>query len=245
VAPHYCVVARIAEYFDPGNPTTREITVDNNEAQSNHTQLISSSASPSTRETGVVKVVNPLTTDADCRVQVRQTSPYARTYLDHAWVRLGPGEERDVRFRTESIIGDPVVGRLLGDQTSMVYRQPNSLRLTGIAHETQTCDGFVTGGAHVLVRAARATRFTRFGLDGNVAFGRIEAVDDRSGVDGIVLVVLHPPGRPEDQSVHEGQVLAGSFRAVLRVEVPPGWQATAHYTGGFDLAPCDSERILT
>ena len=37
---------------DPGNPAIREITLDNNEAQSNHTQLISVSASPSTREMG-------------------------------------------------------------------------------------------------------------------------------------------------------------------------------------------------
>ncbi len=41
IAQHYCVVARIAEYSDPGDPTIREITLDNNEAQSNHTQLIS------------------------------------------------------------------------------------------------------------------------------------------------------------------------------------------------------------
>ena len=48
VAQHYCVVARIAEYSILGDPTIREITLDNNEAQSNHTQLISVSASPST-----------------------------------------------------------------------------------------------------------------------------------------------------------------------------------------------------
>ena len=77
IRPHYCVVARIAAYNDPAQPNVREITLDNNEAVSNHTQLVSVSASPSSREMGVVKVTNPLPTVADCRVVVRQTSPLA------------------------------------------------------------------------------------------------------------------------------------------------------------------------
>ncbi len=77
VNPHYCVVARIAEYHDPIDPTIREITRDNNEAQSNHTQLISVSASPSTREIGFVKVTNPLPgrPTAASRCVRRATSP--------------------------------------------------------------------------------------------------------------------------------------------------------------------------
>ncbi|MGB3675099.1 MAG: hypothetical protein WA988_11715, partial [Candidatus Nanopelagicales bacterium] len=132
--PHYCVVARIAEYVDPANPAIREITLDNNEAQSNHTQMISVSSSPSSRESGTVKVDNPLDEPAMIRVQVCQTSPLARSYLDHAWVHLQPGETRDVRFRTESMLGDPSLAtyqREFGED--FAYELPNSLRLTGIA----------------------------------------------------------------------------------------------------------------
>ena len=182
------MVARIAEYSDPGDPTIREITLDNNEAQSNHTQLISVSASPSTRETGLVRVTNPLPVAANCRVQVRQTSPFSRTYVDHAWVRLDPGEERSVRFRTESMIGDPTVGATIGDNTRAIYKEPNSVRLTGIAQETRTCDGYVTGGAHVPGSGRAGHPVHRFLRPGRAGAGadrgrrrRLGAGRDRAG----------------------------------------------------------------
>jgi hypothetical protein len=243
IAQHYCVVARIAEYVDPANPAIREITLDNNEAQSNHTQLISVSASPASRETGLVKVNNPLDVPAVCRVQVRQTSPFVRTYLDHAWVRLQPGEERNVRFLTESIVGDPALAGFVKEHSRRIYKEPSSLRLTGIAQEPHTCDGYVTGGAQVLVRAARATRFVKISVQGELATGRIETVDDGSGVDGIVLITIAPPDRPDRQWVEQGRVVNGNFEFILDRPAPSGYRATGHYTGGFDRAPCDSETL--
>lgn len=240
IRAHYCVVARIAEYHDPADPTIREITRDNNEAQSNHTQLISASASPSTREMGLVKVTNPLPHPADCRVQVRQTSEYARTYVEHAWIRLGPGEERDVLFLTESLIGDPALGEEARERRERIYKEPNSVRLTGIADDHKTCEGFVTGGAHVLVRSARATEFVKFGRDGGLAFGRVEAVDDRSGADGIVLVTVGPEDAPEKAFVREGRAVDGDVRVEVG-DVEDDWLVQGHYLGAFDLSPCDSE----
>ena len=243
IRPHYCVIARIAEYQDPANPAIREITLDNNEAQSNHTQLISVSASPSTREMGVVKVTNPLPAAADCRVVVRQTSPLSRTYVEKAWVHLQPGEERDVIFMTESMIGEPTLEPWVNEHgRSQAYEMPNSLRLTGIADDHETCHGFVTGGAHVLVRAARATQFVDFGRDGGLAFGRIEAVDNGQGVNGTVLVTITPPGVPEKEVVREGQVQNGDFRVELG-DVERGWILQGHYLGAFDLAPCESKEL--
>lgn len=240
VNPHYCVVARIAEYHDPVDPTIREITRDNNEAQSNHTQLISVSASPSTREIGFVKVTNPLPRAADCRVQVRQTSDFARTYVEHAWVHLQAGEERDVMFLTESLVGDPTWGTQTRERRDRIYKEPNSVRLTGIADDHETCEGFVTGGAHVLVRSARATRWVRFGRDGGLAFGRIEAVDDGSGCDGTVLVTVWPEGAPEKGVVRQGQAVGGDVRVELG-DLDDSWLVQGHYLGSFDRSPCDSE----
>ena len=237
---HYCVVARIAEYHDPLNPAVGEITRDNNEAQSNHTQVISVSASPSTRETGFVKVTNPLEVTANCRVQVRQTSPFARTYLEHAWVRLAPGEERDVMFLTESMLGDPVVGQWASEHEKEIYETPNSIRLTGIVDQAEVCHGFVTGGAQVLVRSARATRFISFEMAGPTAMGEIRAVDDAQGATGTVLVSMWPPGSPEKGRVAQGRVENGFFE--FGVEgFEEGMVTQAHYLGSFDLAPCDSE----
>lgn len=242
IQAHYCVVARIAEYSDPAVPSIGEITRDNNEAQSNHTQLISVNASPSSREMGFVEVTNPLPAVADCRVQVRQTSEWARTYVEHEWVRLQPGEERDVMFLTESLIGDPLLGQRAREFQERIYKQPNSVRLTGIADDHQTCEGFVTGGAHVLVRSARATRWVKFSRQGGHAFGRVETVDDRTGVDGTVLVTVWPKDAPEKAVVHEGRAINGDVNMELgRVE--DGWLAQGHYLGGFDVAPCDSEVV--
>jgi hypothetical protein len=242
IAPHYCVVARIEEYSDPANPAIREITRDNNEAQSNHTQLISVNASPSSREIGLVKVTNPLPDPADCRVQVRQTSEFARTYLEHAWVRLQPGEERDVMFLTESVLGDPLLGSFAAERRERIYKSPNSVRLTGIVDDHRTCEGFVTGGAHVLVRAARATRFVKFSSADGLAQGRVEAVDDGSGADGTVLVSVWPPEAPEKGREARGHAVNGDFRVEVG-DVDDGWLVQGHYLGSFDLAPCDSETV--
>jgi hypothetical protein len=240
IQAHYCVVARIEEYNDPSNPAIREITRDNNEAQSNHTQLISWSASPSTREIGVVKVTNPLAVAADCRVVVRQTSPVFRTYLERTWVRLQPGEERSVMFMSESPVGDPALVGMVREFGERIYKEPNSLRLTGIADDHTTCHGFVTGGAHVLVRAARGTRFVRFSQAGGLASGRIEALDNGQDVNGTVLVTLTSPGGPEKEEIRKGTVQNGDFRVELG-HVERGWTVQGHYTGRFDLAPCESE----
>jgi hypothetical protein len=243
IRPHYCVVARIAEYQDPAQPNVREITIDNNEAQSNHTQLISVSASPSSREMGVVKVTNPLPAAADCRVVVRQTSPLARTYIEKSWVHLQPGEERDVLFMSESMVGEPTLEPWVEERgRSYAYEVPNSVRLTGVADDHETCHGFVTGGAHITVRAARATHFVDFGRDGGLAWGRIEAVDDGQGVSGTVLVTITPPGAPEKEEVREADVHNGDFRVELG-DVERRWILQGHYLGAYDLAPCESREL--
>ncbi|MGV9336504.1 hypothetical protein [Nocardia sp. NPDC003726] len=240
IRPHYCVIARIAEYKDPADPTIREIAISNNEAQSNYTQLMSVSASPSTREMGFVKVTNPSSLPADCRVAVSQTSPLARTYIEKAWVRLQPGEERDVLFMTESVLGDPVLKPLVDEiGEGFAYDVPNSLRLTGIVDDHQSCDGQVTGGAHVLVRAARGTRFVDFGYDDGVVWGRIETVDDNTGANGTVLVTITAPEGPPREEVREATLDSGFFRIQVG-DVPYHHLLRGHYLGAFDLAPCES-----
>ena len=223
----------------------REITLDNNEAQSNHTQLISISASPSSREIGVVNVTNPHAMPADCYVTVRQTSPLSRTYLEHEWVRLDAGEEREVSFLTEAMLGDPALRPYADERKHLAYRTPNSLRLTGVADTRLGCHGDVTGGAHVTVRAARATRFVRFGNDGDVVFGRIVTVDDGTGVVGEVLVTLRRnPDDARDEQVVQARAEDGWFRVVVP-DLQRGLVVQGHYLGTIGKAPCESDRLET
>lgn len=242
IQAHYCVVARIAEYIDPSNPAIREVTLDNNEAQSNHTQLISASSSPSSREIGILKVRNPYLVPAAMYVDVRQTSPYVRTYLEHAWLDLGPGEERNVMFLTESIIGDPMLDSTLKDGRFEAYRHPNSLRLTGIANTREACHGTVIGGAHIIVKAARRTEFVTFDNDGGVVFGEIRTVDTHEGVNGIVIITLSPPGAPEREESRTVQVVNGFFRLDVGI-LAEKWIVQGHYLGDVDKAPCSSKEL--
>ncbi|WIE50666.1 hypothetical protein [Pseudomonas sp. GM17] len=242
VASHYCVVAQIEEYRDPNNAAIREITLDNNEAQSNHTQMISVSASPSTREIGVVKVTNPLPSASTCQVVVRQSSPWFRTYVEKSWVHLQPGEERNVMFMSESPIGDPLLDVWMREFREHIYREPNSLRLTGIADDHETCHGLVTGGAHVLVRAARATCFDRFAVSRNGVSGRIKIIDNEQGANGKVIITLLSPGELDKEIVQEGNVQEGTFQIELG-NVRSDCLVQGYYLGGFDLAPCQSEQL--
>jgi hypothetical protein len=131
---------------------------------------------------------------------------------------------------------------MVREHRERIYRNPNSLRLTGIADDHGTCHGYVTGGAHVLVRAARKTRFVKFVEDGGLARGRIEAVDNKQGVHGTVLVTLTPPGAPEKEEVRQGTVTNGDFRMELG-RVRRGWIVQGHYTGNFDAGPCESDAL--
>ena len=145
---------------------------------------------------------------------------------------------------TESMLGDPTLEPYVEDLgRSQAYELPNSLRLTGIADDHETCHGFVTGGAHVLVRAARATQFVDFGRDGGLAWGRIEAIDDGTGVDGTVLVTITPPDRPDREIVREATASDGDFRVELG-DVEPGWVLRGHYLGTYMFGPCESWDIV-
>lgn len=236
IRPHYCVVARIT-------PQPDEITRDNNVAQSNHTRLISASGSPSSRESGVVRVTNPHQVPARCRVVVRQTDALSRTYLEHAWVMLDPGGERDVRFWTESMIHDHTLAAYAEERQSRSWELPNSLRLTGVADTGEGCHGDVTGGAHVEVWAGRRTRFVDLHVGHGYARGRVEVEEDGSGVWGSVVVSLRDDERGADLGVFTGEARNGDFVFEFRQTVEEARVAQAEFLGGYSAAPCLSEWV--
>ena len=94
---HHCVQARIDRYVRiPGG--VDEPDVDNNLAQSNYFDLISQPKSPATRELSVVDVHNPFPYPADAWIELVQDSTRYRSYVDHRWLHLQPGETTEARW---------------------------------------------------------------------------------------------------------------------------------------------------
>ena len=99
---HFCLQARIDRYTSvPGAPAD-EPDIDNNLAQSNYFKIESKPASPATREVSFIEVHNPYPYAASALVDVGQDSAAYRTFVDHQWLHLAPGQTRRVRLEVES-----------------------------------------------------------------------------------------------------------------------------------------------
>ncbi|WP_375430592.1 hypothetical protein [uncultured Friedmanniella sp.] len=99
---HYCIQARIDRYTSIPGAAADEPDVDNNLAQSNYFEVASKPSSPATREISIVDVHNPYDHPVSAAVEVQQDSNIYRTYVDHRWLHLEPGQTRSVRMEVES-----------------------------------------------------------------------------------------------------------------------------------------------
>ncbi|WP_375424821.1 hypothetical protein [uncultured Friedmanniella sp.] len=99
---HYCVQARVDRYTRISGAAADEPDVDNNLAQSNYFEIASKPSSPATREISIVDVSNPYDHPVSAAVEVQQDSDLYRTYVDHRWLHLEPGQTRSVRMEVES-----------------------------------------------------------------------------------------------------------------------------------------------
>jgi hypothetical protein len=104
---HYCVQARIDRYTRIPGAAADEPDVDNNLAQSNYFEVASKPSSPATREISVVDVSNPYDHPVSAAIEVQQDSDLYRTYVDHRWLHLEPGQTRSVRMEVESTATGP------------------------------------------------------------------------------------------------------------------------------------------
>jgi len=250
---HYCVVVRIPLYQDPGNPAIVELTELNNVAQSNYTRFISSTASPARRVMFSLTVGNPYAEPARVFVVPQQSSAWYRTYLEHAWLWLNPGETYRVGVMVESLLGDPAYPELNELRTAF-YERPHDLSLVGLIenpHDPQLHAAEIMGGANVRVLTARATRIKLERFDANVILGRVITLDDGQPVThGEVIASLKPQGAAEKAEYRTGQgrlrpdgTFAIELAATGLVE-DAGWvDAQAHYLGSFGLAPSDSKVV--
>lgn len=100
---HFCVQARIDRYTRVPGAAADEPDVDNNLAQSNYFKIESKPSSPATREVSYIEVHNPYPYAASALVDVGQDTGAYRTFVDHQWLYLQPGETRLVRLEVESL----------------------------------------------------------------------------------------------------------------------------------------------
>jgi M6 family metalloprotease-like protein len=241
---HYCVIARIEKYAVPGHPEVPEVTQDNNQAQSNYFRFISKTASPASRETCQI-ALHGIEIPARQYIAVAQSSPIARTFLNHAWVNLRPGQTRTVLAMTESMVGDPAQESYVNAHGGFegALENPNFVRFTGIADEG--CGGVVVGGASISVHTAIETEFGEFAVKpgGTFVFGRVVESATGSGVFGKILVSVRYKDTPAKEFTATGDVDNGDFGLLVEHGFQGDLEVRGHFLHSGGFADCDSQVV--
>jgi len=185
---HYCIIVRIPLYQLPANPAVVEMTELNNLAQSNYDRFISTTSTPS-REVTFVEVGNPYPIRTRIWINAGHSNPLFRTFLEHSWVYLDPGETRKVKVMYE-YAPDHLIGNLFPDQLLPKYREmqrlPNRVAFASFIENPRDNPRHsleVLGGAQAEIVTGKSTEFVRFAADGPMVAGTVRiklvALDDR------------------------------------------------------------------
>ena len=241
---HYCVIARIPLYQLPANPAVVEMTELNNLAQSNYDRFISATSTPS-RELTEVEIGNPYPERTRIWITAGHSNPLYRTYLEHAWVHLDPGETRRVRVMFE-YAPDLLTSDFYPPELRKKYRElqrvPNRVGLASFIEDPRDDPRHVLdvlGGAQAEVVTGRRTKFARFGVDGQHARGTVVTAEDEKPVkSGKVVLRVRGGGREQPDLQYQTAALKlGSFSARLRAK---GKWVQAFYLPPPGLADCES-----
>ena len=241
---HYCVIARIEKYTVPDHPEIPEVTSDNNEAQSNYFRFISKTGSPASREACEI-TLHGIYKRARQYIAVAQSSPIARTFVDHAWVNLRPAQTRTVLAMTESMVGDPAQESYVDAHGGFkgAIENPNYVRFTGIADDG--CGGAIVGGASISVHTAIKTEFTDFAVKpgGTFVFGRVVESATGNGTFGKILVTVRYRDTPTKEVVATGDVDNGDFGVSVEHGFQGDLEVRGHFLHSGGLAECDSHVV--
>lgn len=262
---HYCVIVRIPGYITPGPSPVLEMSVFNNQAQSNYTRFISASASPASRETTLIEVGNPY--DKATRVFIRpaQTNPLYRTYLEHTSLYLEPGETQKVKvmfeYDPENIYRVPVsLGKtasldLRKDKTGVreleeKYRPlPNRVGIISYIDnpsEKHPHTPMRLGGVDVEVVTGKKTRFEHFYKEGNEVAGSVVSTGGRQKIVSgkIILIKTVSDGKNRWEENEVIDLKGGStFRHTMERTKAKLVSLQAYYLPGQGLSDSYSEII--
>ncbi len=244
---HYCIVVRIPLYQLPSNPSVVEMTELNNLAQSNYDRFISASASPPSREITSVEVGNPYPIRARIWITAGHSHPLYRTYLEHSWLYLDPGETRKVGMMFEYApdnLKNDVYPPPLRDKYKNLQRVPNNVGATAFIEDPRDRPRHaiqVLGGLQAQVTTGRATKFDRLKADKPTVGGRVVTVDDNAPVKGGKVLLRVSTGRKASTYTYqETKVSNGSFTARLKNQ---GTEVKAYYIPPAGLGECESELL--
>ena len=244
---HFCVIARIPLYQLPSNPAVVEMTELNNLAQSNYDRFISGTSTP-TRETTEVEVGNPYPERTRIWIAAGHSNPLYRTYLEHAWVYLDPGEARKIRVMFE-YAPDHLTGDLYPPALKKRYRPlqrvPNRVGLASYIEDPRDTPRHhlqVLGGAQAEIVTGRSTKFGRFTVRGQDVRGTVVEAESRKPVTGGKVIVRVRTGQGEKaETLYQTATLKkGSFAVKLEAR---GSRVKAYYVPAATYADCESKEV--
>jgi M6 family metalloprotease-like protein len=237
---HFCVIVRIPLYVTPVGAVV-EMTELNNVAQSNYDRFISATASPASRAVADVVVGNPLPNRTRVILTASQTNPWYRTYLEHRWVVLAPGELRRIRVMFEHAGEAPG----LGPQPDVKALDPNRAIIRAFIEDSRSAPfdaPLVFDGLQALVQTGRATQIDVAGDAGGSVSGTVRTVDDQKPVQSGRVIVSHETAANPVRTGHQVLPLTnGSFAT----QVPSDWtriHATYLPQSGFGLTESDATK---
>lgn len=244
---HYCIVARIPLYQLPTNPAVVEMTELNNVAQTNYDRFISDTESPPSRKITSIEVGNPYPIRTRIWITAGHNNPLYRTYLEHSWLYLDPGETRKVgvmfEYAPDNLKND-VYPPSMRDKYHPLQRIPNDVGATAFIEDPRDNPRHaiqVLGGVQVQVVTGRATKFQRLYVDGPSVGGRVVTTDDKAPVNGgKVILRVSTKGKASTFSYQESKVFNGSFTAKLKYK---GTKIKAFYVPSPGVGECESEII--
>ena len=244
---HYCMIVRIPLYQLPANPAVVEMTELNNLAQSNYDRFISATASPPSREITSVEVGNPYPIRTRIWITAGHSNPLYRTYLQHSWLYLDPGETRRVELMFE-YAPDNLTNEVFPPALQEKYRPlqgvPNNVGATAFIEDPRDNPRHalqVLGGAQAQVVTGRATRFESLYVVGPSVRGRVVTVDqDKPVSGGTVILRVSTGGKPETFAYQQTKVPNGSFTASLNAK---GTELKAFYVPSAGFGECESETL--
>lgn len=243
---HFCIIVRIPLYINPMAPTVVEMTELNNEAQSNYTRYISRSASPASREMTILKVGNPYKARTRIFVTAGQNNPLYRTYLDHAWLTLDPGEVRDVgvMFEYNPAVKEHSNEPINPDEVRKFGGVPNNVGLAAFIEDptdTPRHAKNILGGAQAQVVTGRAVDCKLLGADDKTARGVITTVDDGKPVQGGQIIVIFEARDGTPKAYQTEKLQSGEYSVALR----HSWEALqVYYLPPAGFGDCTSNRIV-
>jgi hypothetical protein len=246
---HFCVVVRIPLYLTPAVPPgipVVEMTELNNIAQTNYDRFISTSSIPS-REVTYVSVGNPYLVPTRVFLWPGQSNPLYRTYLEHTWLWLKPGETRKVMMMFE-YSPDNLTNKIYPPKLVQNYREmqrlPNDVMTTSLIEDPNDNPRHkvdVLGGAQVQVVTGKSTEFQRFGVDGGRVYGKVVTVSDNNPVPGQVIMRLHKGVGNDISYVYKTvKLIQGAFSGTIEDR---GHTIDAYYLPLDGYGDCWSKKI--